>query len=188
MVALKYGLPLIQNNVGIAVTFENDWLKAALDQAARRAGYEGWWLLDEFSAAVSQYFRQDYSSVVIELPNLDRVVRATLRDIGYREIAAKFRTVNPFQSVSLTECVRPSAGNRVSTFFRRLSDRITAMHAAKVQHFHFHDLHLCVQQLLDEDDPSHWWGRPLMRARIVAFIRGRVQALEWPRRMHCTIS
>ena len=188
MVALKHGLPLIQNDLGIAVTFESDWLKAALDRAARRAGYEGWWLLDEFSAAVSQYFRQDYDSVVIELPNFDRVVRATLRDIGYREIAAKFRTMNPLQSVSLAECIRTSGGNQEATFFRRLSERITTMHAARVQHFHFHDLHPCVRRLLNEDDPSRWWGRLLMRARIVAFIRERVQALDWPRRMRCTIS
>ncbi len=189
MVALKHGLPLIQNDLGVAVTFENDWLKAAVDRAARRAGYEGWWLLDEFSSAVSQYLRQDYKATVIALPSLDRVVRATLRDIGYREIAAKFRTVNPFQSVSLTECVRGPAGSRESMFFRRLSDRITAMHAAKVQHFHFHDLHSCVRQLLDGDKPSvHWWGRPLMRARIVAFVRERVQALDWPGRMRCTIN
>ena len=102
------------------------------------------------------------------------MVRATLRDIGYREIAAKFRTVNPFQSVSLAECVRGPATSRETTFFRRLSERISAMHAVKVQHFHFHDLHPCVRQLLEEDHPSQWWGRPLMRARIVAFIREQV--------------
>ena len=188
MVALKHGLPLIQNEQGVAVTFENDWLRAALDRAARRAGYDTWWLLDEFSSAVSQYLRQDYYATVIELPSLDRVVRATLRDIGYREIAAKFRTVNPFQSVSLIDCVRGSVGNREALFFRRLSERIIAMHAARVQHFHFHDLHPCARRLLTEDDPCHWLGQPLMRARIVGFIRERVQALDWPQRMRCPLS
>lgn len=188
MVAFKHGWPLIRNDQGIAVAFENEWLKAAVDRAARRAGYDGWWLLDEFSTAVSQYLRQDYRSTVIELSSLDRVVRATLRDIGYREIAAKFRTVNPFQSVSLAECARGSAGNRESLFFRKLSDRIVAMHAAKVQHFHFHDLQPCVRQILAEDDPTHWWGWPLLRARIVAFIRERVLDLDWPHRMRCTIT
>lgn len=188
MVALKNGLPLIQNEQGVAVTFEDEWLRAALDRAACRAGYEGWWLLDELSAAVSHYLHQDFRSNVIALPSLDRVVRATLRDIGYREIAAKFRTVNPFQRVSLTDCVRGAGGNREPTFFRRLSERINAMHAAKVQHFHFHDLHPCVRQLLAEKTPSHGWHQPLMRARIVAFIRARVQALDWAGRMRCTIN
>ena len=34
MVALKQGLPLIQNDQGVAVTFESEWLKAAVDRAA----------------------------------------------------------------------------------------------------------------------------------------------------------
>lgn len=186
MVALKQGLPLIQNDQGIAVTFERDWLKAALDCAARKAGYEGWWLLDEFSSAVSHYLRQDYSRSIIELPSLERVVRATLRDIGYREIAVKFRTVNPFQCVSLVECLGVTGGGREAAFFKRLAERITTLHAAQVQHFHFHDLHLCVRQLLG-DDVSDDWNHPLMRARIVAFIRAQVEALSWQWKIQCTI-
>lgn len=186
MVALKQGLPLIQNAQGVAVTFESEWLKAALDRAARKAGYESWWLLDEFSSAVAQYLRHDYSRTVIELPCLERVVRATLRDIGYREIAARFRAVNPFQSLSLVECVRATDASREPTFFKRLAERITKLHEAKVQHFHFHDLHLCAGQLL-EDGSFHDWSHPLMRARIVAFVRTRVEALPWQWKMQCTI-
>ena len=186
MVSLKQGLPLIQNDQGVAVTFEREWLKAALDRAARKAGYESWWLLDEFSSAVSQYFRQDYDRTVIELPSLERVVRATLRDIGYREIAARFRTVNPFQCVSLADCVRVTDARRETLFFKRLAERIMKLHEAKVQHFHFHDLHLCARQLLEEG-AFHDWDHPLMRARIVAFIRARVEALPWKWQMQCTI-
>ena len=187
MVAFKYSLPLIQNEQGLAVAFESDWLKAALDHAAQKAGYDGWWLSDEFSAAIAQYFRQDYVRSVIELSKLERVVRATLRDVGYEEIAARFRVVNPFQSISLAECLKASIDERKSTFFQRLAERIEAMHAAKVRHFHFYDLQTCVQKLLEEEAASVWWNTSLMRARVVTFVRERLQALSWQAKIDCTI-
>ena len=187
MVAFKYGLPLIQNEQGVAVAFESAWLRAALDQAARQAGYEGWWLLDEFSMAVSQYLRQDYLRNVIEVPNLERVVRATLRDIGYQEIAARFRAVNPFQCMSLVDCLKPSGGKPLPAFFKRLAERIETLHAAKVQHFHFYDLQACVRRLVEGESTSSRESRLLIRARIVAFVREQVQALSWQSQMRCTI-
>lgn len=186
MVALKQGLPLIRNDRGVAVTFESDWLKAAVDRAARKAGYDGWWLLDEFSSAVAQYLRHDYSHNVIELPSLEKVVRATLRDIGYREIAVRFRAVNPFQCMSLADCVRATDLDRETAFFKRLAERITRLHEAKVQHFHFHDLHLSARQLLGTKGVQPWIY-PLMRARIVTFVRAQVEALPWRWKMQCTI-
>ena len=187
MVALKFGFPLIQNEQGVAVAFESAWLKAALDQAARKAGYEGWWLLDEFSTAVSQYLRQDYVRNVIELPNLEKVVRATLRDIGYHEIAVRFRAVNPFQCMSLSECLKASGGKQEPAFFKRLTARIEALNAAKVQQFHFYDLRLCVRRLLESGAAAPSETEPLMQARIVDFIREQVQALSWQTRLQCTV-
>ena len=187
MVALKYGLPLIQNTQGVAVAFESEWLKAALDQAARKAGYEGWWLLDEFSTAVSQYLRQDYLRNTIELPSLEKVVRATLRDIGYDEIAVRFRAVNPFQCVSLVDCLQAVGTQKEAGFFKLLAARIESLHAAKVQHFQFNDLQPCVRRLLEEDVSSSWWGRPLMCTRIVAFVRERIQELSGQWKTQCTI-
>ena len=186
MVALKNGLPLILNDQGVAVAFDSAWLKAALDRAARKAGYESWWLLDEFSEAVSEYLRQDYRATTIELPRLEKVVRATLRDIGYREIAARFRVVNPFQSMSLIDCLGGSSEKKESTFFKRLAERIDTLHDARVRHFHFYDLKFFSLLLLGDDAVS-WWGRPLMQARIVAFVRARVQSLSWPATLQCTI-
>ena len=143
--------------------------------------------MDEFSTAFSQYLRQDYVLNVIELRSLERVVRATLRDIGYDEIAARFRAVNPFQLVSLVDCLKTSTGKQEAVFFKRLTERIETLHAAKVQHFHFYDLQLCAMKLLEDDPIFSWWSGPLLRARIVSFVRERVQALPWQREMQCTI-
>ena len=124
---------------------------------------------------------------MIELPNLERVVRATLRDVGYQEIAARFRAVNPFQRMSLAECLMAPSDGRESAFFERLAERIDTLHTAKVRHFHFYDLQTCAQQLLEKEATSAWWSTPLMRARIVTFVRERVDALSWQSKMHCTI-
>lgn len=184
MVALKYNLPLIHNEHGVALAFESEWFKAALDQAARRAGYDGWWLTDEFSSAIAQYLRHDYLGNVIELPILERVVRAALRDIGYQEIAARFRAVNPYQRLSLVDCLRASSGKQEAGFFKRLAERIDALHAAKVRHFHFYDLQACMARLLEGESVAF---DPGMRMRIVTFVRDRVGSLPWQSHMHCTI-
>ena len=183
MVALKHGLPLIQNERGVAVSFENDWLKAAVDKAARKAGYDTWWLLDEFSDSISLYLRHTYQQNLIHLKDLDRVVRSTLRDIGYGDIAARFRTVNPFQTMSLAACLGTTASKREPAFFKKLAEHIAALHAARVRHFHFYDLHVCVQRLLEDRET----GKPLLRSRIVSFVRERMLALAWQRGVQCTI-
>lgn len=187
MVVVKNCLPLIQNDQGVAIKFDNEWLKAALDRAAHKAGYDGWCLSDDFSAAVSQYLRHDYGGKVIELTGLEKVVRATLRDIGYDEIAVRFRAVNPFQRVSLVDCLKTSGGKQGPLFFKRLTERIKTLHAAEVQHFHFYDLQTCAHRLLENDPNPSWWSGPLMCARIVGFVRERVLSLAWKREMKCTI-
>lgn len=170
---------LIRNAQGVAVPFESDWLKATLDRAAREAGYDCWWLVEEFGVAVSQYLREDYDQEAIEVSHLEWVIRATLRDTGYHEIADRFHAVNLFQCVSLADCLGSTGEKQEMVFFKRLAERIEELHAAKVRHFHFYHLQHCAQRLVEDDPVSSWWNDPLMRGRIVGFVRERVQALAW---------
>ena len=90
MIALRHYLPLVRSAQGNAVAFESSWLQAALLNAAGRAGYQGWWLADELVAGISLYLRNCYRKSVIDLPELESVVRVALRDVGYEEVAAWF--------------------------------------------------------------------------------------------------
>ena len=188
MFSSKRGLPLIQNERGVAVPFENDWLKAAVETAARKAGYDRWWLLDDFGAAVSLYLRHSYHRKVIDLRSLESVIRSALREIGYREIALRFRLTNPFQHVSLATYLKGREANQPTVFFKKLSQRIAELHAAEVRHLHFYDLHHCVQRLRERDQTVCHWNDPLLRERIVCFVRDRMQSLPWKQSVHCSIS
>ena len=90
MIALRHALPLVRGAQGNAVAFESTWLQAAIMAAAGQAGYQSWWLADELVAGIASYLRNCYQKNVIDLPELESVVRVALRNVGYEEVAAQF--------------------------------------------------------------------------------------------------
>lgn len=91
MIALRHALPLVRGDLGNAVAFERTWLRVALQDAAGHAGYDSWWLVDDLVAGISLYLRNCYVKNVIDVPELESMVRGALRKIGYGEVAARFR-------------------------------------------------------------------------------------------------
>ena len=170
------------------MSFNPYWLKAALARAAGKAGYPAWSLTDDLVEGITFYFRQDYAGSVIDLPKLEKIVRGVLCDVGYGEVAVRFQTGMPCYHISLAQCLRELSQNDRAEFFEKLGSLIAGLHAAKVQHFHFSDLHACVRGLksihpaaqIEED-------QPLLNG-VISFVRERVQSLHWRREVWCSIS
>lgn len=80
---------------GRATGFRRDWLRMALQRAAARAGFEKWWPALDLSAGIYLYLEQSYELNVIGLGDLETLVRRTLRDLGYEEIAQAFGSPPP---------------------------------------------------------------------------------------------
>ncbi len=188
MIALKHALPLVRSVQGNAVAFETVWLRMALEEAAGRAGYEGWWLVDDLVAGILQYLRHCYVKTVIDLPELESMVRAALRNTGYGEVAARFRAIPPSQGISLVRCLKRTLSSNRSTFFDQLAETITSLCEAQVRHFHFYDLHACVHHLEDDSDSQQNSRPESLREKIVTFVREHVHSQGWDQRVWCSIS
>lgn len=188
MIALRHALPLVRSIQGNAVAFESAWLRVALQDAAVHAGYDGWWLVDDLVAGISLYLRNCYVKNVIDVPELESIVRSALRNIGYDEVAARFRAGPPTRGISLVQCLKSAPLSDGAAFFEQLAETITLLYEDKVRHFHFYDLHACIDHLesgAPSDRALHSAG---LREKIVSFVRERVRAQGWSQQVWCSIS
>ncbi len=101
MIALLNGLPLLVKPSGQAVGFRKEWLRLALQRAARRAGMEKWWQALDLTAGVSLYLQQSYELNVIGRGDLETLIRRALCDLGYDEIARAFGSRPPGDQLML---------------------------------------------------------------------------------------
>lgn len=95
MIALLNGLPLMVRRSGRAKGFRREWLRAALQRAATRAGFGTWRPAADLSAGISLYLEQSYELNVIGLGDLETLVRRALCDLGYEEVAQAFGSPPP---------------------------------------------------------------------------------------------
>ena len=137
-------------------------------------------------AGISLYLRNCYLKNVIDVPELEHVVRAALRDTGYEEVAACFRAIPTKREISLVQCLKNLPSISHSTFFEKLSEAINRLREGQVRHFHFYDLHACV------DHQETRAGRQTSTARlldkIVAYVRDCVHSREWEHQVWCSVS
>ncbi len=188
MIALRHALPLVRSAQGNAVAFESTWLRVALQEAAGRAGYDSWWLVDDLVAGISLYLRNCYVKTVIDVPELESMVCAALRNIGYEEVAARFRAIPPTKGISLVQCLTSVPIVNGSTFFDKLAETITLLYEDKVRYFHFYDLHVCVDRLENEAECDRVRRSEGLREKIVTFVRECVRMQGWNQQVWCSIS
>ena len=188
MIALKHALPLIRNAHGNAVAFESTWLRGALQDAARQAGYDSWWMVDDLIVGISLYLRNCYVKNVIDLPELESLVCTALRNIGYAEVAIRFRALPPTRGISLVQFLKETPAMNCPVFFDKLAETITTLYESKVRHFHFYDLHACSSQLESDTDLDRDFRPGSLREKIVSFVRERVRLEGWSQSVWCSIS
>ncbi len=188
MIALKHSLPLIRNVQGNAVAFENTWLRVALQDAAGRAGYDSWWIVDDLVVGISLYLRNCYVKNVIDLSELESLVRMALRNIGYAEVATRFRALPPSRGISLVQFLKDTPAMNCPVFFDKLAETITTLYESKVRHFHFYDLHACSNELKNDTDLDRDSRPGSLREKIVSFVRERVRLEGWSQSVWCSIS
>lgn len=80
---------------GVAKGLRRDWLRGALQRAARRAGLGPWGPAVDLSAGIYLYLEQSYELNVIGLGDLETLVRRALCDLGYGDIAQAFGSPPP---------------------------------------------------------------------------------------------
>ena len=171
MIALKDNLPLVEFDNGHVVAFERDWLLRSLSQAARKAGYQKWWLAEHVADSVTVYLKQNDVNV-ITVPRLAESVQSVLQVIGYAEIAGHFQPGPPPVRVSLREIAHAAGNGYELVFFDMLGRRLQEISGMRATNFELLDLEPCVRHLC----AKKIWSRDcdILRVEIVAFVREQI--------------
>ena len=172
MIALCDGLPLVKFDEGQFVAFERKWLILALLQAARKAGYNQWWLAEDVTESIATYFRFRYNENVVSLPRLSQVVRAVLQGIGYDDVSRYFKPAPPLSKISLLEIALAAGAGYELAFFNQLRRTLKSLLTTKTECVEMVDLERCVKHLRSKKI----WSRDCktLRTEIVAFAREQI--------------
>lgn len=186
MIALPGDLPCVELEDGRLVGFERGWLAESLCDAARQAGYPGWWLAEHVAASVTQYLKTHYAAASVSLPRLRLAVESILEVIGYPEVARQFNPGRPPVRISLEELARAAGDGYELAFFRLLARRIDEVMSERVSRVELFGLERCVKQLRAKKA----WGRrcDALRAEIVTFVRARMGVRRPAKNMAVSLS
>lgn len=175
MIALKDNLPLVEFDSGHVVAFQRDWLLRSLSQAARKAGYQKWWLAEHVAESVTAYLK-NHDENVITVPRLAKSVQSVLQVIGYAEIASHFNPGPPPVRISLRELAFAAGNGYELAFFEMLGRRLQDLAEMHATNFELIDLEPCVRHLC----ARKIWSRDcdILRSEIVAFVREQTVAFK----------
>lgn len=175
MIALKDKLPLVEFESGHVVAFERNWLVRSLSQAARKAGYQKWWLAEHVAESVTAYLMHTEENV-ITVPRLAKSVQSLLQVIGYAEIAGHFHPDPPPVRISLREIAGAAGNGYELVFFDLLARRLQDLAETRATSFEMLDLEPCVRHLC----AKKIWSRDcdILRSEIVAFVREQIMTFH----------
>jgi hypothetical protein len=171
MIALKDNLPLVEYDDGRVAAFERDWLLRSLSEAARKAGYQKWWLAEHVAESVTTYLKH-HDENVVTVPRLTKSVQSVLQVIGYAEIASHFDPGPPLVRVSLGQLAHAAGNGYELAFFEILGRTIGDIVADRAACFDLVDMEHCVKHLRSKKI----WSRDCdaLRSEIVAFVREQI--------------
>ncbi len=169
MIAFRDNLPLVQLDGGQTVAFEREWLLRSLATAARKAGYDQWWLATHVAESVTQYLEAQTETTVLSSHRLQKAVQSVLQVIGYAEVGRHFAVGKPIAQISLLALARAAGNGYELAFFERLRMQIRELMQEKTFHFELFGLEPCVKLLR----ARKVWSRDCdaLQAEIVSFAR-----------------
>src|SRR5438270_10093611 len=143
MVAFKEEFPYLRCDSGQLFEFDRDWLHAAINRAADKAGYPSWWLTEHVTESIAFYLHLRNDESVVAFSQLAETVQYVLKAIGYKEIIPYFRPAPPPISVSLIDLAHQAGSGYVLAFFDLLEKRINALIETGVDYLHLGSLQPC---------------------------------------------
>src|ERR1700745_1392400 len=184
MVAFKEEFPYLRTESGQLFEFNRDWLYAAINRAADKAGYPSWWLTDHVTESIAFYLHLRNDENVVAFKQRQETGQYVLKAIGYKEIIPYFAPAPPPISVSLVEIADQAGTGYELAFFDLLEKRINSLIETGVDNLQLCSLYACVKHLRC----TRVWTRgcEALREEIVCFIRERLTATT-SERLKCSL-
>ena len=184
MVAFKEEFPYLRCDSGQLFEFDRDWLHAAINRAADKAGYPSWWLTEHVTESIAFYLHLRNDENVVAFNQLQETVQYVLKAIGYKEIIPYFAPAPPPISISLVDIAHQAGSGYELAFFDLLEKRLNSLIETGVDNLQLCSLQACVKHLRC----TRVWTRACdaLREEIVCFIRERLMATS-SERLKCSL-
>ncbi len=140
MIALREEMPLVMTSFGQTAFFNRGWITHSLLEAARSAGREYWSLSQEISNALTTYLQEEFEGTVIELRELEQIIKRLLLSLDYHDIATYFYLTDPPIQISLLDLVREAGEGYELAFFQLLGKRLKKIAQSSSQRLEIVDL------------------------------------------------
>jgi hypothetical protein len=185
MVAFKEEFPYLRTESGQLFEFNRDWLHAAINRAADKAGYPSWWLTDHVTESIAFYLRLRNDESVVAFKQLSQTVRYVLKVIGYKEIIPHFAPAPPPISISLVDIAHEAGTGYELAFFDLLEKRIDTLIETGADNLQLCSLQACVKHLRG----VKMWTRACdaLREEIVCFVREKLTSTSELARLDCSL-
>src|SRR6266576_5629898 len=169
MVAFKEEFPYLRTESGQLFEFNRDWLHAAINRAADKAGYPSWWLTDHVTESIAFYLRLRNDESVVAFKQLSQTVRYVLKVIGYKEIVPHFAPAPPPISISLVDIAHEAGTGYERAVLDLLEKRIETLSETGADNLQLFSLQACVNHLRG----VKMWTRACdaLREEVVCFVR-----------------
>jgi hypothetical protein len=185
MVAFKEEFPYLRCDSGQLFEFDQQWLHAAINRAADKAGYPSWWLTDHITESIAFYLRLRNDEPVVPFSQLSQTVRYVLKVIGYKEIIPHFAPAPPPIALSLLEIAEAAGAGYELAFFDGLEKRINALVQTGTDSLQLVGLQACVKHLRG----AKTWTRACdsLREEVVCFVREKLTARSEGEQLRCSL-
>jgi hypothetical protein len=185
MVAFKEEFPYLRTESGQLFEFNRDWLHAAINRAADKAGYPSWWLTDHVTESIAFYLRLRNDESVVAFKQLSQTVRYVLKVIGYKEIIPHFAPAPPPISISLVDIAHEAGTGYELAFFDLLEKRIDTLIEIGADNLQLCSLQACVKHLRGVKA----WTRACdaLREEIVCFVREKLTSNGSVTLLNCSL-
>jgi len=172
VIAFRDCLPLLRQAGNNHSAIRQDWLYFCLRRAAKKSGYDRWWLAEHVALSILCFLGRTYPNNVITVKQLHRIVLSVLEAIGYAELALHFQMLDlPFE-LSLSNLAQEAGPGYELAFFALLKERIRPALSNRASNLDFYGLQSCVLKL----QSARTWSRRCseLRTEIVEFLRAQL--------------
>lgn len=163
------------------------WLRQLISRAAERASRQDWRHGDDMAVAITTYLKGDCARTPYSVAMFERLVRKTLSDAGYPEIAAAVRIKSPVTRISLAECVTNPPVLNEHEFYDRVRVAIRDCYREGTDRLEFCDLATCIERLNSVEPTFPWYEKPCRLWKIVSFVRRELGRHKWTGSFQCLV-
>ncbi|QQL46159.1 hypothetical protein [Sulfuriroseicoccus oceanibius] len=147
MIAIPNQLPPLKVGDLVLISYETDWLKECILQAAEEAGHPDWWPAVDVARGIRNYLQNHFTGPAITLAELFDKLSATLKQIGCSSIASHLRVTPPPVSLSLHALAIDTDSKLELLFFQSLHKQLSSFREQGFTSFRFDGLKPCVKHL-----------------------------------------